>query len=733
MNTSSQHADYNGAPADHGHNEEGHAGATIRNYWLMIRERKWYALTVFLITVIAAAAYTFSRTPIFQAVAMVQVLRHGQEVLRVQEVVDNNVTGDVDFNTQIKILESMAMVQSVASRLSGDEVQQLTNPYKTKSGASPTPAEIIYRNRQILPQRLTLMLAIQFRHPDRKMAARVANLFTEEYIAYNSRLRVDESMKAVDELKDRADQQRKKVDDIANSLQAYRQSNNLISLEQTKDIVTEKLKTLNQMATQTNASLKEAEIRWAQVQDWTKGKKDLTELPFIAVQPQVSQLMSLITTQTTAVAQLSERYKAKHPSMIQAVNTLEQTQRQLSTAVADAATTVQAEYDNALKTDEDAHKALADQEGKSLELDRYSVEYDNLTRDFRVNNQLLESMMTRMRETAVTSTIETQTARIIDPALEPESPISPNIPTNLAMGVLAGILFGFGFAYLLAIIDDRVKTSFDIESLIGLPLLGIIPRINRMEQPDKAQIVSNGADPVIVEAFMALHSTLRLKDESRNAKLLLVTSTLPGEGKSFVTTNLALAFASQGQRTVVVDCDLRKPNVQNSFRLHATKGVISYCTQGASLDEIVVRNVHPNLDVITTGGRSKVPAQLFNSKEFDVLLAELGKRYDRILFDTPPLGVVSDALNILPMMDGVIFTIRFNRVRRKAAQRSARRLRSANVEIFGTILNDMDMKLAGDYYGEYYDKSYKDYYELKVENEGDNSAKPMPAGVAGRG
>jgi succinoglycan biosynthesis transport protein ExoP len=722
MNTFPQPPDYNGAPADHGPGEEVNAGAVIRNYWLMLRERKWYALTVFLITVIAAAAYTFSRTPIYQAAAMVQVLRHGQEVLRVEDVVNSDVISDTDFNTQIKILESMAMAQNVASRLTSDEVQQLTNPYKNKSGGAPAPVDIIAGNRQILPQRLTLMLAIEFRHPDRKMAARVANLFAEEYIAYNSRLRVDESMKAVDELNDRADQQRKKVDDIANALQAFRQSKNLISLEQSKDIVTDKLKALNSMATQTGASLKEAEVRWNQVQDWQKQGKDLTELPFIAAQTQVGQLMSQITAQNTAVAQLSERYKAKHPSMIQAVNTLEQTKQQLSAAVADAAATVQAEYDNALKTDEEAHQSLADQEAKSMELDQYSVEYDNLTREFRVNNQLLESMMTRMRETAVTSTIETQNARIIDPAVEPGSPISPNISTNLAMGVLAGIGLGFGFAWLLAIIDDRVKTSFDIESLIGLNLLGIIPRINRMEQQDKAQIVSNGADPMIVEAFMALHSTLRLKDESRNAKLLLVTSTLPGEGKSFVTTNLALAFASQGQRTVVVDCDLRKPNVQNSFRLHATKGVINYCTQGASLDEILIRNVHPNLDVITTGGRSKAPAQLFNSREFEALLSELVKRYDRVLFDTPPLGVVSDALNILPMMDGAIFTIRFNKVRRKAAQRSARRLLSANVEVFGAILNDMDMKLAGDYYGEYYDKSYKDYYNLKLENDGGTTA-----------
>jgi len=291
---------------------------------------------------------------------------------------------------------------------------------------------------------------------------------------------------------------------------------------------------------------------------------------------------------------------------------------------------------------------------------------------------------------------------------------------------MMGIILAMGSAYMLAVIDDRVKTAFDIETLIGLPLLGVIPRIHRMDQPDKAQIVSNGADRVIVEAFMSLHSTLRLKDESRSAKLLMVTSTLPGEGKSFVATNLALAFASQGQRTVVVDCDLRKPNVQNSFRLDASKGVISYCADALSLDEIIVRSVHPNLDVITTGGRAKMPAQLLNGREFEMLMTELSKRYDRVVIDTPPLGVVSDALNILPLMDGVIFTIRYNRVRRKAVQRNVQRLLLANVGIFGAVLNDTSMDFAGDYYGEYYEKSYKEYYDVAV--EGDASGTAVAAG-----
>lgn len=717
MNAPSRPPGYNGSlPSqahEHGEDEDNNS---LRTYWLMIRERKWYALAIFLATVLATTIYTFGiQRHLFQGDVTVQVLRRGPEVLPGADVVESAILSDEDLNTQVNILQSVSLVQSVIGRLSSDEVQQLTSAYNGGIfGGTHSPVEIVFKNRKIIPQRLSLTVDIQFRHPDPKLAAKVANLFAEEYISYNSRLRVEESMKAVDELKDRADQQRKRVDEIANSLQEYRQRGNLISLEQNKDIVTDKLKALNAMATDTNARLKEAEIRWTQVQDWKKAGKDLTELAFIASQPQVSQLAQQITTQKIALSQLRERYRDKHPSLIQAVNTLTQTQHDLNAAIDTAASSIQAEYESARKNDEEARKALSDQEAKSMDLDKSAVEYDNLDREFRVNEQLLEAMLARMRQTSVTSTIETQSARIIDRAFESPVPVTPNVPINLAVGLLGGIVFGLGFAYFIAMIDDRVKSAFDVESFVGLPVIGVIPRIERMEQPDKAQIVSNGADRMTAEAFLSLHSTLRLKDESKNARFLLLTSTMPGEGKSFVTTNLALAFASQGQRTAIVDCDLRKPNVQKSFRLQTTKGVISYCVHDAPLEEIIVRNVHPNLDVIATGGRVKNPAQLLNSKEFETLVAELGKRYDRVLFDTPPLGAVSDAMNILPLMDGAIFAIQFNRVRRRAAQRIAQRLLSANIQVFGAVLNDMKVGLAGEY-GEYHDKSYKEYYELAID------------------
>ena len=683
----------------------------LRNSWLMVMERKWYALGVFLVTVLATATYTFLTTPIYGGSVSIQVLKHGPQVLRVADVVESSVTSDTDFNTQIKVLESVAIIQNVVARLTPDELKLLTDPYKSRSGETPSPLGIILSHRKVVPQRLTFITNIQFQHPNPKIAARVANLLASEYIAYNSRLRIEESLKAVDDLKDRADQQRKRVDEIANSLQAFRQRGNLISLMQSKDIVTEKLKALNMLTTQTNSHLKESEVRWNQVKDWTKAGRDLAELPFIASQAKVSQLLLQLTTQKLNLSQLQERYKDKHPRLIEATNGLAQTEQELTGALEMAATSIKSEYENALQNDEGARKALADQEGRSLELDKSAVEYENLNRDFRVNEQLLESMMSRMRETSVTSSIEMESARIIDRAFEPSSPISPNVPVNLVLGIVGGLFLGFSVAFLIAMVDDKIKTTFDVETLVGLPLLGVIPRVGRMEQPDKAQIVSNGADRMATEAFLSLYSTLRISDESRNAKLILVTSTLPGEGKSFVATNLALTFASQGQRTVLVDCDLRKPNIERSFRLHVTKGVVNYCANAATLEEIVVKNVHPNLDVITVGNRAKNPIHLLNSREFEVLVGELRKRYDRVLFDTPPLGAVSDALNIIPLMDGAIYTIRFNGAKRGAVQRCAQRLRSANIPVFGAVMNDMKASLAGAYY--YMDtdsKAFKEYY-----------------------
>lgn len=690
-----------------GEEEDPQDEPNLRTYWLMVVERKWFALAVFLTVVLGVVTYTFLITPVYQAVATVEILKHGAQIMRGADIVEMSVTSDADFNTQIGILESRTIVENVVKQLTPEELNQLTAPYDSKSA---NPVAIIRAGRIIAPQRTSLITSVVFRHPNPKIAARIANLIAKEFIVHSSKVRIDESLKAIDDLKDRADQQRRHVEELANAMASYRQRGNLVSLVQSKDIVTEKLKALNMHATETGAKLKDAEVRWNQVLERLKAGTDIAELSFIGSQVNVSQLVQQITAQKVAIANLRQTFKDKHPRMVEALRTLEESRSQLQLALDKAAASIKADYETALRSDAAARKSLEQQQAESLDMDKYAVTYDNMSREFHVNEQLLEAMMSRMRETSITSSIDTQNARIVDAADEPWFPASPNVRMNLAIGIVAGLGLAIGGAYLISLIADQVKTSFDVESLVGVPMIGAIPRTERMEQPDKAQIVSNGADPMIAEAFLSLYSNLRLLPASKDAKKILVTSTMPGEGKSFVATNLALTFAAQGFRTVVVDCDLRKPNIQDSFRLQASKGVISYCTRGVPVDEIIVRNVHPHLDVVTSGGRTRNSVQLFNSPEFETLLEELGKRYDKVILDTPPIGAVSDALNILHFADGAIFAIRYNHVMRRAARRCARRLGSSDTPIFGAVLNDMNTKTSSEYYVEYNNKLVKEYY-----------------------
>ena len=686
----------------------------FRDYALILRERMWYILVVFLVVFSSALVYAFSQTKIYQSSASVQIFRSDPTVMKnVEAVVDNTVRGTEDLNTVVEVLSSGAIIQKVAERITGEDMRQFMAPYEKGKGSDPvTPLEVLGDNRKIVPKRLSLIINVVYRHPDRQISAKVANLFVDEFIAYNARVRIDESMKAVEELKIRAEQQERTVKDLANELQSYLERNNMVSLDQRKDIVTEKLKALNLYVTSTDAKFKDAGIRWKQVQERQAEGGDLTQLSFIAAQPLISQLLNDVSAKKILVAQLHDRYREKHPIMMEAMNSLAQAERELSKAITNAAATVESDFQSARRNDEQARASLASASTETMALDRAAVEYSDRSRKLVINEQLLQNIIVRMRDTTMISTMETQNARVVDKAAPPQESdyVSPKIPLNLGLGFVGGLGLGLAFAFFVSFIDDRVKSSFDIESVIGLPLIGIIPQIKKMEQPDKAQIVINNADRQVCEAFLTLHSSLRLKDESKNAQCILVTSTIPGEGKSFTTTNLALTFAVHGERVAIIDCDLRKPNVHKSFRLENRKGVIDICAGTATIDDVVVRGVHPNLDVITTGGRAKNPTQILNGRNFESMIADLRKRYDRIFFDTPPLAAVSDALIVLPLVDGSVFTVFFNKVRRKAAQFSAKKLTESNVPVFGAVLNGLNLAVSGYYYAQYYDKSYKDYY-----------------------
>lgn len=685
----------------------------IKDYLLILRERIWYVLIGFLLVFSLAVVVTINQTPVYRASASLEILRNEHVLIQATHGTgdEQQIQSMEDFNTQVQILQSVAMAERVSDRITGEERVRFMAPYEKGGIGDPlTPLEVLMKNRQVSPQRMSLVVAVHYSHPDKDLAARVANYFAEEYIDHNLRLRIEDSMKAVEDLRVRAEQQRQTVEEVENRLQDYREKHSTVSFDQDRDIATEKLRSLNQALIELERRFSEAETQYLTLQEYIENDRPLTDLNLIASHDQVSALVAQRSAHRVKVAELSERYREKHPMMIQAVEALEQTEEELEQAIDSAVAKVETNYESTKRNLEEVRRAHAEQHEELLRIRRLAVDFEGIQRESQVQQNLYMYLVGRMRDTTIASGIESPSARVIDEAMPPLRPAVPNIPMNLAVGILGGLGLGFGVAFFVAFIDDRVKTAFDIENVLGLTLLGIVPEIKKLNLSQKAKVVANEEDRQVVEAFRTLHSSLKLNNESKFAQSLLVTSSLPGEGKSFTTTNLALTFAAHGERTLILDCDLRMPSVHKALEIENKKGLIDICVNEVPFEDVVQKNVFENCDVLSTGGRAKNPTQILSSKNFERLVAEVRKRYDRVIFDTPPLAAVSDALIILPLVDGVLFTIKFNKVKRTAAKHNARRLLESNVPVFGAVLNNLSLSVSGYYYAQYYDRSYYDYY-----------------------
>jgi polysaccharide biosynthesis transport protein len=270
------------------------------------------------------------------------------------------------------------------------------------------------------------------------------------------------------------------------------------------------------------------------------------------------------------------------------------------------------------------------------------------------------------------------------------------------------VAIGLGF------IDDRVKSSWDIETFIGAHLLGIIPEMGALKPGGKFNLSESEPGN---EAFLALYSSVKIQSKLDFPKSILVTSTIPGEGKTLITCNLAVCFARHGKKTLLMDCDLRRPMLHRLLGQENAVGIISWHDQGAPLEGDVLANpklgivkLDDNLWLLTSGGRSKSPTELLESPFFPQLLERLKKQFDLVIIDSPPMGAVSDSKLIAERTDEVIYVCRFNRASRKHIRLYIRALTHGKNEVLGIVLNGLSPRRI-EYYSNYrYYRSYKKYY-----------------------
>ena len=431
---------------------------SLSDYILILRERIWYIVVVFLVVFSSSLVYTLGETRIYQSSATVQILRRDLTPMPgVQQVSESEIRSAEDLNTQIKSIESSTLIRRVADRLKGSDLKAFLAPFE-RAGIPESEAAFVQntiaRNRKVVPQRLTLVVIVSYQHPDPAVAAKVANLFVEEYMKYNKGVRDADLSKAVDDLQSTVEEQRRKVDQLAHKLQAYKERNKTVSLDQRKDIVSESLKVANLEAQKAGISLQAAESRLNQIREYRAKSQDLTGLAFISESKLVQDLQQQLAARTIEISKLKERYRDGHPDMKQARKSFDQTRLELERAIASISEQVQSEYNSSLANLKARQEELGNQKTESLQLESLAVEYTQIEREFRTQNQILQGIVARKTETTMTSTFATQNARLVDQAVpSPENkPISPNVPLNLGLGVVGGLGLGLALAFFCGIL-----------------------------------------------------------------------------------------------------------------------------------------------------------------------------------------------------------------------------------------------------------------------------------------
>jgi polysaccharide biosynthesis transport protein len=281
------------------------------------------------------------------------------------------------------------------------------------------------------------------------------------------------------------------------------------------------------------------------------------------------------------------------------------------------------------------------------------------------------TILGRLNETTTTKYLEKIPLRPLDRATVPGGPYEPNLDQITRSSIGLGVIIFFGVALALSFLDDRVKSSWDVESFIGVNLLGIIPNLNSVKEEDRASLVLDGSQAPGVESFLSVYSSAKIHSKLDFPKSLLITSTIPGEGKTLISCNVAGSFARHGKRTLLIDCDLRRPMLHRHFKQQNNAGLIPWFEAGANLEGDLSRDVNlgiikvgENLSLLASGGRSKSPTELLENPIFGQLLERLKKHYDLVVVDSPPMGAVTDALLIAERIDEVIYVCRFNPPRR---------------------------------------------------------------------
>ena len=690
-------------------------GNPLQNYLLMLRERYWWVLLSTLVFLTLSLLNTYNTVPEYRATGRLQVFRLAPTINGGSSAVDDNfkIVSNDDFFTAVEVMRSANIIEGVAKRLTAAEKKQVLEPYQAGNIFSGplTDQEVFAKQRGINPQRQTLVINVDFTHPNRDLSRQVARLFCESIQKYSEDYRLTVTNPLVEKARIEIETLEDKVRRLYEQKNDLIKNQKLLSIAKDTNTLTTERSVLVKDREETRKQIDENEILVSVIASYEKEGRPLGDIPQIRADSDVAATQTAISASKIRVSQMTETYTDQHPKLVAEREAIKQLESQLKEAVGQAIKSRRSALENAKARHEAILRNLLAKEEEISKLQAANVELERVDKDIKASEDFLGRMKLSYEEAKLrSSTSGTSTSvRIIDAPSVSDKPINKNYYFNALVGVGSGLLFGIVLIIVIGTLDDRIKSAKDVEGSLGLPLIGTVPRVANTSGPDRALLARQDNDRIATEAVRSIYSALKVNPAVSKARVFLVTSTRPSEGKTFVATNLALIFSQHSERVLVIDADLRLPNVGPSLGFTGDGGLSKWFNAEMTLDEAIVRDVAPGLDVLPVGLSCKNPTQVINNPKFLAMIEELRGRYDRIFIDSPPIGAVSDALHLLPKVDGVIYVVRYNTVNLRNAISCLARLREAQAPMLGVVLNAMSLRMASAY-TDTYDSSYRKYY-----------------------